>query len=65
MITYLINSNLLAICTMKSNIVIVRRAYLEMSLHSSDLDRDAELAILRNPPDRHCDVFQRSDAQSV
>ena len=39
--------------------------YLEMSLHSSYMDRDAELATLRNPPNRHCDIFQRSDAQSV
>ena len=38
--------------------------YLEMSLHSSDMDRDAELATLRNPPNRHCDIFQRSGAQS-
>ena len=69
MITHLINSNHLAICMMKSNNVIhvvrSRPTYLEMSLHSSDMDRDAELATLRNPPNRHCDIFQQSDAQSV
>ena len=54
---------------MKSNIVIhvvrSRPTYLEMSLHSSDMDRDAELAALRNPPNRHWDICQQSDAQSV
>ena len=67
MITHLIKSNHLAICMMKSNIVIVRSRpkYLEMSLHSSDMDRDAELATLCNPPNRHCDICQQSDAQSV
>ena len=49
MITHLINSNHLAICMMKSNIVIhvvrSRPTYLEMSLHSSDMDRDAELVL--------------------
>ena len=65
MMTHLIKSHHLAICMMKSNIVIVGHTYLEMSLHSSDhsyflwseMDRDAELATLRNPPNRHCDVF--------
>ena len=42
MITYLIKKkregNHLAMCMMKSNSVIVR-TYLEMSLHSSDMDR--------------------------
>ena len=57
----------LAMCMMKSNIVIVR-TYLEMSLHSPDMDRDADLATLRNQQNRHYtlyDIFQRSDAQSV
>ena len=39
--------------------------YLEISLHSSDMDWDVELATLRNPSNLHCDILQWSDAQSV
>ena len=50
-------SHQLAVSIMKSNSVIVR-TYTWKNIHSFDMDWDAELATLRNPPNQHCDVLQ-------